>query len=106
MTKDRLSAFDRLGLGVVSTCGFFLGLGILFVSDINPGYWFFVMFPGALPGALIAKITDIRIGAITSAVLTGAAYGLALYAWYRLPDLLARSIPKLAKLKGYPRRPM
>lgn len=92
--RAKLSAFDRIGLVVVTLLGTCIGLEIGLASDISLTPILALLFPGLLIGFGVARILGLAAGVFTCAAANGAAYGLLLYGWYRLSSGLAYRIPK------------
>jgi hypothetical protein len=90
--RAKLSAFDRVGIVVITLLGTCIGLEIALASDIKPTPILVLLFPGLLIGFGVGRILGITAaGVLVCAATNGAAYGLLLYGWYRLSSALAYS---------------
>ena len=105
MKQDKLSKFDRIGVGVVAFLGSLIGflavLTFLTVNharqpDVNPVKVLLValMFPGVWVGTLVAYVSGSAWAAAwISGPINGAAYGFVFYAWDRVANRVSRRLP-------------
>jgi hypothetical protein len=98
--RAKLSAFDRVGIVVITLLGTCIGLEIGLASDIRLTPILALLFPGILIGLGVARILGVAAGVFACGAANGAAYGLFLYGWYRLSSALAYSIPKWLRSLG------
>ena len=98
--RAKLSAFDRVGIVVITLLGTCIGLEIGLASDIRLTPILALLFPGLLIGFGVARICGLAAGVFACATANGVAYGLLLYGWYRLSSALAYSIPKWLRSLG------
>jgi hypothetical protein len=91
---ERLSTFDRVGVGLVSILGTCIGLIIAAASDIRLTPVVALQFPGLVVGMIVARLFGMTAGVLACGVSNGAAYGFLLYGWCRLTAALRRRIPK------------
>ncbi len=94
MRINKLTTIDRVGLTIVTLLGIFIGLGIASASDTKLTPMLVVLFPGLFVGFVVARVLGVVAGVLACAVSNGAAYGLALYGWLRLSNVLAQAMPK------------
>jgi uncharacterized membrane protein len=91
--RGRISAFDRVGIVVVSILGTCIGLLIGVASDVSLTPAVALLFPGLVAGTIVSRLFGITAGVVACGVSNGAAYGLLLYGWYRLAAALRWRIP-------------
>jgi hypothetical protein len=90
---ERLSTFDRVGVGLVSILGTCIGLMIAVAPDVRLTPETALLFPGLAVGMTVARLFGITAGVLACGVSNGAVYGFLLYGWCRLIAALRRRIP-------------
>jgi uncharacterized membrane protein len=78
------------------------GLTITFACGVRLSPMVVLLFPGVLIALGVAPVLGAVAAAFACVVANGAAYGLLMYGWYRLPNALAHDIPRwLSCLAGW-----
>ena len=92
-THPELSAFDRLGIAIVSLLGLCIGLLMASSSDVRITPTLVIIVPGLLIGFAVVRSLGITGAAIACGMANAVLYGVLLYSWYRLADALRKRIP-------------
>jgi hypothetical protein len=93
-SRVKLSAFDRIGVALVTLVGTGLGMTIFTASDIQLTPMLALVYPGWGIGVFVSKFAGPDTSRFFAGVANGIFYGLLLYGWDRLANWLSARLAR------------